>query len=85
MTTPTTAAVQVDRLSLHAGSMSEADARRLAELIALALGRLPASAKALDAGNVSVDLAPQAGRSLEQIADAVARQISAALRTEAVT
>jgi len=75
--------VAVDRLSLHAGPMSESDARRLAELVGLALGRLPALPHPVDVGTLAVDLPAQVGRSVEQIADAVAAQIEAALRQEA--
>jgi hypothetical protein len=77
MTTPM---VTIDRLSLHTGAMSEADARRLAELVGLALGRLPAHVAASAA--VSVTVPEQQGRSVEQLADVVARAIEAALRVE---
>ncbi|HEX8082152.1 MAG TPA: hypothetical protein VF557_18215 [Jatrophihabitans sp.] len=76
-----TATVRIDRLSLHAGPLSEAQARRLAELVGLALGRVPLRA----AGNVSVSvpaLDGTDGRTVEQLADAVAHAIEAALRVD---
>jgi hypothetical protein len=77
-----TAAVRIDRLSLRAGSLSEAQARRLAELVGLALGRAPM----LDAGsaprNVSVSVPAQDGRTVEQLAEAVVHAIEAALRVD---
>jgi hypothetical protein len=62
--------------------MSASDARRLAELVGLALGRMGPPAPATDTGTVSVSVPPQQGRSVEQIADAVARAIEAALRVD---
>jgi len=76
---------KIDRLTLNAGGMSEADARRLAELVGAALGRLPAMPKPVDTAKVSVALEAQGGRSLEMVADAVAAAIGAALRAEAVS
>ena len=76
-----TAAVRIDRLSLHAGPLSEAQARRLAELVGLALGRTPLRA----AGNISVSvpaLDGADGRTVEQLADAVVHAIEAALRVD---
>lgn len=76
-----TAAVRIDRLSLHAGPLSEAQARQLAELVGLALGRVPLRS----AGAVSVSVpAPSGadGRTVEQLADAVVRAIEAALRVD---
>ena len=75
-----TAPVSIDRLSLHTGPMSAGDARRLAELVGLALGRM--AQPPTDTGTVSVTVPPQQGRSVEQIADAVARAIEAALRVD---
>ena len=60
--------------------MSASDARRLAELVGLALGRM--TPPPTDTGTVSVSVPPQQGRSVEQIADAVARAIEAALRVD---
>jgi hypothetical protein len=77
--------IAVERLTLHAGSMSESDARRLAELVAMALGRLPELSNPVDAAKVSVDVAAQPGRDVAQVADAVADAIAAALRIEAVS
>lgn len=76
-----TAAVRIDRLSLHAGPLSEAQARRLAELVGLALGRVPLRG----AENVSVSvpaLDGAGGRTVEQLADAVVHAIEAALRVD---
>jgi len=74
-----TAAVRVDRLSLHAGALSEAQARRLAELVGLALGRvsLPAAGVPRD-----VSVTVPAGGSVEQLAESVVRAIEAALRVD---
>jgi hypothetical protein len=79
-----TAAVRVDRLSLHAAALSEAQARRLAELVGLALGRvsMPASGAPRDLSvTVPAGSAPD-GRSIEQLAEAVVRAIEAALRAD---
>jgi hypothetical protein len=76
MTAPT--AVTIGRLSLHAGALSDADARRLAELVGLALARVPVR----PAENVDVTVGPQPGRTVEQLADAVAHAIEDALRVE---
>ena len=76
-----TAAVRIDRLSLHAGPLSEAQARRLAELVGLALGRVPLRG----AENVSVSvpaLGGADGRTLEQLAESVAQALEAALRLD---
>lgn len=83
--------VNVERLTLHAGAMSESDARRLAELVALALGRLAAPPDSVDAARtataakVNVDVKSQSGQGLPEIADAVASAIAAALTVEAVS
>ena len=77
-----TAAVQIDRLSLRAGSLSEAEARRLAELVGLALGRVPMPTTA---GTVSVTVPASTGtdgRTVEQLAEAVVHAIEAALRLD---
>lgn len=76
--------VHLDRLSLRVGAMSEADARRLAELVALALARIPALPGPLESGKVTAEVPAQPGRGLEHIAGAVAAAIEAALRAEAV-
>lgn len=70
----------VDRLSLHAGPMSDSDARRLAALVGQALGRLPLPPS--DSGTVSVAIPSQQGRTVEQVAEVVARAIEAALRSD---
>jgi hypothetical protein len=77
--------IDVDRLTLHAGAMSEADARRLAGLVALALGRLPLPPRPVDVGRLSIDVPSQTGRGMAEIADAVAAAIEAALRAEAAS
>jgi hypothetical protein len=74
------APVSVDRLTLRTGPMSESDARRLAELVGLALGRMPSLPTSR--GTVSVNVPSQPGRTVEQIAEAVAHAIEAALRVE---
>jgi hypothetical protein len=74
-------AVRIGRLSLHAGGLSSAEAHRLAELIGLAVGRRLPSQSAQD---VTVAVPDQTGRSVEQIADAVAHAIADALRAEGV-
>lgn len=70
--------VTIGRLSLHPGALSEAEARRLAELVALALGRIPLR----PADNVAVNLAAQTGKTIEQTADAIAAAIEDALRRD---
>jgi hypothetical protein len=72
--------VTIGRLSLHAGPLSDAEARRLAELVGLALGRVPLR----PAENVTVSVPPQTGRTVEQIADTVARAIEDQLRIDGV-
>ncbi len=83
MTAPQTATtpphtVTIGRLSLHPGALSEAEARRLAELVGLALGRVPVR----PADSVAVSLPAQTGKTVEQIADAIARAIEDALRLD---
>ena len=68
----------IGRLALHARGAVRADARRLAELVALALARVPVR----PADNVDVTVAPQPGRTVEQLAGAVAHAIEDALRVE---
>jgi hypothetical protein len=78
-----TTSVRIDRLTLRAGAISESDARRLAELVGFALGRLPATTNTVNApATVAVTVSPQEGRSVEQIADAVASAIADALRID---
>jgi len=76
--TPTPPAVTIGRLSLHSGPLSEAEARRLAELVAVVLGRIPLRS----ADRIGVTVPDQTGQTLEQIADAVARGIQDALRLD---
>ena len=80
-----TAAVRIDRLSLRAGALSEAEARRLAELVGLALGRAAlgqASIAGAGPRAVSVTVPAQDGGAVEQLADAVVHAIEAALRLD---
>ncbi|MEE6179642.1 hypothetical protein [Mycobacterium sp. 050134] len=70
--------VSIGRLSLHLGALSEADARRLAQLVGLALGRVPLRA----ADHVTVTIPEQTGKPVQQIADVVAHAIEEALRVE---
>jgi hypothetical protein len=79
-----TSNVTVERLTLHAGAMSESEARRLAELVALALARLPKPPQSVDTANLRVDVPAQQGRDVAEIADAVAAAITAALTLDAV-
>ena len=76
-----TAQVRIDRLTLRAGALSEPDARRLADLVALALGRLPDRALRPVAA-ATVDVRPETGANLEQLADAIAAQVADALWVE---
>jgi hypothetical protein len=73
-------AVTIGRLTLHAGALSDAEARRLANLVGVALGRVPVR----PAENVTVTVPPQTGNTVEQIADAVAHAIEDALRVEGI-
>jgi len=73
--------VSIDRLTLRAGDLSEHEARRLADLVALALGRLPQRAVRPVAA-ATVDVRPETGASLEQLADAIAAQVADALWIE---
>jgi hypothetical protein len=81
----------VGRLTLQAGTMSESDARRLANLVAQALGdqvlsghaRAQAGSAAGAAGRtagISLDVAQQPGKPIGEIAEAVAAAIAAAIR-----
>jgi len=82
MTAPQSASgrqsVSIGRLTLHAGNLSEPEARRLAELVVLALGRLPVR----PAETVAVRVPAQPANGVEQLADAVARAIEQALMGE---
>ncbi len=82
MTADRTGTVMIDRLALHAGVMSVAEARRLGELVAIVLAQLPMQG-ARDRATVNVPA--QEGRSIEQLAEAVASAIAAALRIEGVS
>ncbi len=82
MTADRTGTVTIDRLALHAGVMSVAEARRLGELVAIVLAQLPIQA-ARDSATVNVPA--QEGRSVEQLAVEVADAIAAALRVEAAS
>jgi hypothetical protein len=72
------APVTIDRLSLRAGALSEAEARRLAELVGLALGRLPLR----PTPTAAVTVSPPPGATVEQLATAVVRAIEEALRAD---
>jgi hypothetical protein len=76
MTAPQT--VTIGRLTLHAGPLSDAEARRLAELVGLALARVPAR----PADTVAISVPAQTGQTVEQIANTVAQAIEASLRVE---
>lgn len=80
----TGSSVRLDRLTLHAGPMSDADARRLAELVAMALARIPDLPGPVSAQKVSVDVPAQDGRGVSDLADVIAAAIEASLRAEAV-
>jgi hypothetical protein len=73
--------VRIDRLTLTAGTMTEAQGRRLAELVGQELLRLPASAPARTE-RVDVSVAGPAGRTLEATARAVVAAIEAVLRAD---
>ena len=83
-----TPAVRIDRLSLRAGSLSESEARRLAELVGLALGRAALGRAALGRASVagprsvSVTVPARDGGAVEELAEAVAHAIEAALRLD---
>ena len=76
MSTPPT--VTIGRLALHPGALTPAQAQRLAELVGLALGRIPFRS----AERVSVSVPTQSAQTLEQIADTVVRAIEDALRMD---
>ena len=73
--------VRIDRLTLSAGTMTEAQGRRLAELVGQELLRLPASAPAWTE-RADVSVAGPAGRTLEATARAVVAAIEAVLRAD---
>ena len=73
--------VRIERLTLQAGDLSEQDARRLADLVAQALGLLPDRAVRPVAA-AAVDVRPETGANLEQLADAIAAQVADALWVE---
>lgn len=74
--------VTIDRLALHAGAMSVDEARRFAELVALALARIPMYSATPVA---SVDVRAESGGGIQQLATVVADAIAAALRAEAAS
>lgn len=74
------APVLIDRLSLHAGPLSEAQGRRLAELVGLALGTVPLDSAGV--AGVSVTVPHTTGGTVEQLAEAVVRAVQAALRVD---
>jgi hypothetical protein len=82
---PATPEITVDRLRLSTGPMSAAEARHLAALVCVALARRPLPPGARSASTLRVDVAPQSGRSLEDVADAVATAVADSLRREAVS
>lgn len=63
----------IDRLALRVGGISEADGRRLAQLVGdgLAAVRLPATAAAAGAMHLTLD--PQPGEALESMAGRIVR------------
>lgn len=67
----------IDRLTLHAGPLSDSEARHLAELVAVALGE----ARLTSAERVSVKV-PASVRSVEQLAAMVTDAIVEALTIE---
>jgi hypothetical protein len=73
--------VRIDRLTLTAGTMTEAQGRRLAELVGQELLRLPTSAPAWTE-QADVSVAGPASRTLEATARAVAAAIEAMLRAD---
>ena len=73
--------VRIDRLTLNAGTMTEAQGRRLAELVGQELVRLPASAPTRTE-RADVSVTGPAGRTLEATARAVAAAIEAVLRAD---
>jgi hypothetical protein len=76
--------LDVSRLSLCVGPMSENDARHLAERVAALLGRLPITADtASEPVSASVTAAP--GSTIDEIADGVVAAVAAALRLDGVS
>ena len=75
-------AVTIDRLALHAGALSVDEARRLAELVALALARIPMYSPTPVAW---VDVRVESEGGIHQVAAVVADAIAAALRAEAAS
>ena len=73
--------VRIDRLTLSAGTMTEAQGRRLAELVGQELLRLPASAPAWTE-QADVSVTDPASRTLEATARAVVAAIEAVLRAD---
>lgn len=71
--------LHVDRLTLRAGELSEADARRLPRLVAehLAAAEAPGAVTAIDGLHLSVALHP--GESLEATAQRLATEMLYAL------
>jgi len=70
-------AVSVDRIALHVPAMSEDDARRLAERVAHALGRLPDTGpRRVENVTAKVEAQPTAEALAERIAVAVLRELA---------
>jgi hypothetical protein len=71
--------LRVDRLTLRLGSMSEADGRRLAELVVanLAAVDLPGGPRALE--RLRLQVTPRPGESIDRIARRIAIELAATL------
>jgi hypothetical protein len=67
--------VRIDRLTLHTGPLSEAEARELARLVAEDIAALPLAS----AGSVRVTVAQPGAGGVASLREAVARAVESAL------
>ncbi len=71
--------LHVDRLTLRLEGLSEADARRLAGLVAECLASADAPGAAFATDRLRVSVAPRPGEALESMARRIAAEMSYAL------
>lgn len=72
--------IRIDRLTLHAGALSEGDGRRLARLVGDAISRWPLRNGTVRTDALHVSVVSRPGDGVEQIAMSVATAIESAVR-----
>ena len=76
---------RIDRLTIHAGQLSELEARRLARLVAECLADFPIEANNRERGSFNIDAHPEAGATLTETARALAASVAAAIQQPGAT